>query len=173
MDGLFHGKNGMIWGYCTPIFGSTPISWNYPPHPGCNKSHHQVEPQFLGILHPLKQTAGTQKNWWFVDVSPFPRGYFQVPAVCFQGCIKFRPPGFFYLRFAPEATALQSAFAASGPAVFFAVDQVDPGRGPRGTDGFPRGWFGGTTPLEPDNKPPDGKGETSTQSTNFWLPCLF
>ena len=27
------------------------------------------------------------KNWWFVDVSPFPRGYFQVPAVCFQGCI--------------------------------------------------------------------------------------
>ena len=25
------------------------------------------------------------KNWWFVDVSPFPRGYFQVPAVSFQG----------------------------------------------------------------------------------------
>ncbi len=27
------------------------------------------------------------KNWWFVNVSPFPRGYFQVPAVCFRGCI--------------------------------------------------------------------------------------
>ena len=27
------------------------------------------------------------KKWWFVDVSPFARGYFQVPAVSFRGCI--------------------------------------------------------------------------------------
>ena len=25
------------------------------------------------------------KNWWFVDVSPFPRRYFLIPAVSFSG----------------------------------------------------------------------------------------
>ena len=25
-------------------------------------------------------------NWWLADGSPFPKGYFQVPAVSFRGC---------------------------------------------------------------------------------------
>ena len=32
-----------------------------------------------------KFTTMEAKNWWFVDVSPFPRGYVQVPAFSFQG----------------------------------------------------------------------------------------
>ena len=32
-------------------------------------------------LHPLKLTAGTPKLVVWVDVSPFPRGYFQIPCL--------------------------------------------------------------------------------------------
>ena len=32
-----------------------------------------------------KFTTMEAKNWWFVDVSPSPRGYVQVPAFSFQG----------------------------------------------------------------------------------------
>ena len=35
---------------------------------------------------PPKTNMEPQK-WWFVDVSPFASGYFQVPAVSFRGCI--------------------------------------------------------------------------------------
>ncbi len=50
----------------------------------------QVEHQ----IHPLKLTAGTPKLVVGVDVSPLSRGYFQVPAVCFQGCIRRFLPHF-------------------------------------------------------------------------------
>ena len=42
---------------------------------------------WLSRVHPLKQTAGTQKLVVWVDVSPFPfRVFSGEPAVCFQGC---------------------------------------------------------------------------------------
>ena len=46
-----------------------------------------------GDIHLRKLTwfTGSPKHLWFVfvDVSPFPRWYFQVPAVSFRGCIFF------------------------------------------------------------------------------------
>ena len=42
-----------------------------------------------GNVHPRKLIWNPQ-NWWFVDISPFATGYFQVPAVGFRGCNIFQ-----------------------------------------------------------------------------------
>ncbi len=41
--------------------------------------------KFHTHTHTHPKTNLKPKNWRFVDVSPFPRGYFQVPVVSFRG----------------------------------------------------------------------------------------
>ena len=35
-----------------------------------------------------ENSHGTQKNWWLVDVSPFPRGVFSGSMLVFRGVVK-------------------------------------------------------------------------------------
>ena len=53
--------------------------WGHPISQRCRvaKKNHPIS--VMGIT-PLKINM-EPKNWWFVDVSPFPRGYFQVPCL--------------------------------------------------------------------------------------------
>jgi len=44
----------------------------------------------------LKTSSPEPQNWWFIDVLPFAQGYFQVPAVSFQGCSIFHMGKYIY-----------------------------------------------------------------------------
>ena len=50
------------------------------------------------------------KNWWFVDVSPFPRGYFQVPCL-FSGVYIFSWVGEKFYGSRPQGLEVRSFFA--------------------------------------------------------------
>ncbi len=66
-----------------------PLKTNRIQQPRFNNQTNRIQQPKVDVAPPLKNME--PKNWCFVDVSPFPRRDFQVPAVGFQG---WSQPGF-------------------------------------------------------------------------------